>query len=602
MTFDIFGFFRRKKLATAVAAAALSEGQTAPHDVLSLSRRGSNEDADDRWKEGPANPIQRTIEDFPLANAFGTLADGAAVKIADGYANNSTFDGGSMSPELLSWYASQSFIGFQACAIIAQHWLISKACSLAPEDALRNGWTLDLVDTEKEDGAEDIIEQIQESDTKMDLKTFMFQAGRFCNIFGIRVMIPIIESPDKDYYSKPFNIDGVTQGSFRGWNQIDPLWLYPVLDSVGAGDPNSKHFYEPLFWQAGGVQYHRSHLIIIRTAEVADILKPTYLFAGLSLTQRIYERVYAAERVANEAPLLAMSKRSTVLKVDLAKAGMKKQSFLSRISEWVQYRDNFNIKVIGKDEDVSENDTSLADLDDVIMTSFQLVAAIAAVPATKLLETSPKGFGTTGEGESRNYHESLESIQSSWYTPFLDRHYLLLAKSRFNGITIKHAWEPVDTATAEQEATIQKMRADTGAVLITSGAISPDEERARVRMDKNSNYLLSNDEETPLLPTAPTEEVVAAGDALSSEKDDADEAAILAVTAAACIAVAETAPNLEVTKTPSGRTVINLVAKLANALDKANPTVASAATVSASTTGSVKGIKPFSNNSTETTE
>ena len=39
-------------------------------------------------------------------------------------------------PEAIqSWYSSQSFIGHQACGIIAQHWLVDKACTMPGHDS-----------------------------------------------------------------------------------------------------------------------------------------------------------------------------------------------------------------------------------------------------------------------------------------------------------------------------------------------------------------------------------------------------------------------------------------------------------------------------------
>src|SRR6185437_13888564 len=33
-----------------------------------------------------------------------------------------------ISTDQFSWFASQGFIGYQACAMISQHWLVSKCC------------------------------------------------------------------------------------------------------------------------------------------------------------------------------------------------------------------------------------------------------------------------------------------------------------------------------------------------------------------------------------------------------------------------------------------------------------------------------------------
>src|SRR5690606_34480427 len=50
----------------------------------------------------------------------------------------------------LGWYASQSFIGYNACAAIAQHWLVDKVCLMPARDAIRQGYKLDCGDDETE--------------------------------------------------------------------------------------------------------------------------------------------------------------------------------------------------------------------------------------------------------------------------------------------------------------------------------------------------------------------------------------------------------------------------------------------------------------------
>lgn len=558
--------------------------------------------------------VTRKIEDFPVVDEG--IGD-AALTVVKGGDSNGMVSGGyedvnlPMSPMLAGWFASQGFIGHQMCAIIGQHWLVSKACAMPAEDAIRNGWTTDFEGIEDQGHVEELTAQVKAIDEKMGIDKAMLEAAKFANVFGIRILIPIIESDDPGYYQKRFNPDGVTPGSFKGWVQIDPQWIYPILSSVGASDPSSPNFYEPTFWQAGGVMYHHSHLVILRTEEVADILKPTYLFSGLPLTQRIAERVYAAERTANEAPLLAMSKRTTILKVDLAKAKMKLGAFTARIQNWVGLRDNYQVKVIGKDEEMTESDTSLADLDVVIMTQFQLVSAIARVPATKLMGTSPKGFGATGEHEMNSYHEYLESIQSGWFDSFLQRHYLLVSRAYLGGVKVNHSWEPVDAVGAVDAATIRKTDVDADVALIGAGVISPDEARTRIKLDRDSGYTLA-DEVMDLGGAEPGTESAAQA-ALSGLNPQAIEAATIAQPGAGlrdadldgAASVEEPAGISTVgDETPQEmhpELVVGLAMQLAVALQKridANKAAATqaaetqVATVKASTVASVSGITP----------
>lgn len=544
-----------------------------------------------------ARSIQRSITDIPTIDSSLIFTGDAAAeavkktKVGDAFSGTQDLSVGSISPALTGWYASQGFIGHQLCAIIAQHWLVGKACAMPAEDALRNGWTTDFKGVEDANQVEELTETLSTLDSKFNLDKVLLEAAKFTNVFGIRILIPLVDSTDPEYYKKKFNADGITPGSFRGWTQIDPQWIFPLLDSVGASDPSSPEFYEPTFWVAGGVTYHRSHLVIFKTEEPADILKPSYLFSGIPLTQRIAERVYAAERTANEAPLLAMSKRTTVLKVDLAKAKMKLSAFLGRIQQWVNYRDNYQVKVIGNSEDMTQTDTSLADLDVVIMTQYQLVAAIARVPATKLLGTSPKGFNATGEHEMKSYHEYLESIQSTWFDRFLERHYLLVSLSCLDGIEITHTWEPVDSVGAEVAANIQKIKAETAAIYLDQGVISPDEDRSRLRMDKESDYNLPEDVVAPGVPEEPApgaEQPGAEPTVGDVEELQPGETILDDIVLATALVVAE--PAVEVGPSVSAEKVSETLAQLAGALSKVQ--LKPQTTVVMGVTPTVKSIEP----------
>ena len=401
--------------------------------------------------------------------------------------------GGSPIPDQqVFWYASQSFIGYQICAMMSQNWLVKKCCSMPAKDAVRKGYEISGNDGTKV--TSEMIDAIRKYDVEYRINYNLMQLVDLGRVFGIRIAMFIVDSDDANYYYKPYNPDGVKPGSYKGISQIDPYWISPQLDSEAAGAPASIHFYEPTWWNIAGRLVHRTHLVIFRTEEVPDILKPTYIYAGVSIPQKIYDRVYAAERTANEAPLLALTKRTDVINIDLAEGEAKFPEMNKRIQTWVYNRDNYGIKTLGLEESMQQFDTSLADLDAVIMTQYQLVAAAANVPAVKLLGTAPKGFNSTGEFEEANYHEELESIQTHDLTPLLNRHHELLIRSRICGefgvepFEVSVTWTPLDALTEKEQAEINKIKAETGYTLSQSGAIDGFDERERIISDPNSGY------------------------------------------------------------------------------------------------------------------
>lgn len=392
------------------------------------------------------------------------------------------------------WYGSQGFIGYQMCALIAQHWLVDKACSIPARDAIRKGYK--FTSNDGTDLAPEVLDAVAKANKRYKLNKTLVEYVKMGRVFGIRVALFVIESDDPDYYVKPFNPDSIRPGSYRGISQIDPYWCVPELTSASASNPASLDFYEPTYWIINNKRYHKSHLVIMRGPEVADILKPSYLYGGLSVPQKIYERVYAAERTANEAPQLALTKRATIFYTDSARALANQAAFETRLQTWAQFRDNYGVKIADYDGDkIEQHDTSLSDLDVVIMTQYQIVAAAANIPATKLLGTTPKGFNATGDYESESYHEELENIQVSDMEPLIDRHTVCVIRSdiapRFNiaPFSLDCTWEPLDSLSSKEVAEINKIKADTAKVLaVDVGAIDGQEVRDALVADELSGF------------------------------------------------------------------------------------------------------------------
>lgn len=406
--------------------------------------------------------------------------------------------GGPVTPAnnlIIDWFRSFGPLGWADNAVLAQHWLIGKACSMPAVDAVRNGYQVDA--------SPELAEKIQRADQRMKISQTLRDYVTFGRVFGIRIAVHLIDGVDTE---APLNLDGVMPGAYRGITQVDPQWCVPELSTESMSDPGSPDFYRPVFYRIGSRRYHRSHLSIWIPYPVAKQLAPMYLYGGASLPQKILSRVYAAERTADEAPQLAMTKRLNVLKVDTATADPDSPAFLQRILQWVGLRDNYGVQVVDKDsEDVAQIDTSLSDMDDLIMTQYQLVASVAEMPATKLLETQPKGFNTTGEFESKGYRETLETIQSDGMSPLLYKHHAILARSLGHREEVGHTWEPTDSPTAKEWAELNKTKAETDQIYIDAGVLDGHTVLGRLRQDKTSDYFGLPDE--PLIdapdPAAP---------------------------------------------------------------------------------------------------
>lgn len=440
-----------------------------------------------------AMSIQKTHKDItpilPQGVAMDSCCDTSRLQSAYNITNP-------INDIIYTFFATQGFIGFQACAILTQNWLINKACLQPTKDAIRPDYELSYVRTDEEELDKDFLTKI--IDLSNDRKGFNIK--EVCRTFaekkrqfGQVLAYPVVEDAD---YSIPFNIDSIKPNSYKGITVIDPIWYEPILDEEAISDPTSLRYFQPTYFRLpDGKKIHSSWCIFGKNGEVPDVLKPTYRWGGYPIPQLVYKRAYAAEKVANEAPMLAQSKRLLVADINVQGYLANPSKEQEKLKALSMFRDNWGVMTKRPGDSVQQIDTSLTDLDEVIMTQYQLTAAAAGIPATKLLETQPKGFNSTGEYEDDQYKLTLVSIQEDDFVPILDLHYKLLSVSKY-GIKRDYTinFVEIDTPTEKERAEINSMKAQTTATYLQSGIITEEEARANLIKDPDSGFNDINDE------------------------------------------------------------------------------------------------------------
>ena len=396
----------------------------------------------------------------------------------------------SVNPVIFAHYvATGQFIGYAAMAVIAQNWLVRKGCEQQPRDAVRKGWDIAV------DGGELTEEQItaiEKLDRRYNVRANIVEAATFNNIFGIRHILFKHANPDFDY-SKPFNPDEFRGGNYAGIAQIDPRMVTPEFKNVDLTDQTSMNYLNPTWWNVGSKKIHKSHMLVLIGDMVPDLLKPTYRYGGVSVVQKVYERVYAAERTANEAPQLAMTKRLTWRKADLDGVAKQPSKFTSAMRKLTEFRNNFGVQLIGKEEEIGQLDTTLTDLDAVIMGQYQLVCSILGVPASKLMGTGHSGF-STGDADIDYYIEELEELQANELTDFLMAHYRRLIPSASASLgldaeaSVYPKWRPLRVMSDADIASVNLANRQADKLAWDMQAVSNEEVRDRMRADRHSGY------------------------------------------------------------------------------------------------------------------
>ena len=76
--------------------------------------------------------------------------------------------------------------------------------------------------------------------------------------------------------------------------------------------------------------------------------------------------------------------------------------------------------LMDSEEEFETKTNTFAGLPDLIVKFSQILSAGADIPATRLLGNSATGLNANGDGELKNYYDSLRSKQIIEYSPLLE--------------------------------------------------------------------------------------------------------------------------------------------------------------------------------------
>ena len=408
-----------------------------------------------------------------------------------------------INPRILKHFQARRWVTFSANAILATHEVINLCCTIPGKDAIAHGYKVvcSSHDHGKTEEAREghaanearFLHDIKVAADKMGMNDICAELNYKKKVYGVGIAIPRVKfkkdakspsdpSGNTPYsYADEYNPKMIEPGSYKGFAVVDPIWLTYDWDEESMSDPISPFFQVPTWINTHNRRIHRSWIIRVLNSEVPDVLKPAYYYAGLSLTQMIYERIWCADKIANEAPLLAMTKRLLITDGNIEQMiGDPRHTniFFKAIN---YFRDNFSVFVKKPSHNVTQLDTNLGELSALTSQQYQLCAAISQIPVTKLFKNVPTGLQSTGEYEWDDYAQTLNTIQNNDYTPLLRKHFDLYCASFYpdrNDIRLDIEWNPIDVPKEKEQVQMSSQYAQFVANLYAQGVVTVSEARA----------------------------------------------------------------------------------------------------------------------------
>ena len=136
---------------------------------------------------------------------------------------------------------------------------------------------------------------------------------------------------------------------------------------------------------------------------------------------------------------------------------------------------------LGEDEDYTRDTANLSSIPDVLDRFMMNVSAVTKYPVTKLFGRSPSGLNATGEGDSKNYNESVRSDQRDM-TPCVQQLVKIIAEWKGIKGDVQFVWNNLVLLTDEQKMEQKRKaseafrtRADGFQIYVNAGILTPEE-------------------------------------------------------------------------------------------------------------------------------
>lgn len=394
-------------------------------------------------------------------------------------------------------YAGMGFIGYPYLAELSQRPEYRKMSDVIAKEMTRKWIKLEV---KGEDNKSDKLEVIEKAMRRHRLRAKFRLAALQDGLFGRSQIYIDVKTPSGMLaWADPDELKSIlvkspakiAKGSLAGFKVIDPVWTTPYL--YNSDNPMRPDFYKPTSWFVLGRQVHSSRLLNIVSREVPDLLKPSYNFGGMSMTQLAIPYVNnwlkTRQAVANLIDGFSVPVLSTNLSTVLS--GEPGQEVGDRLDLFNRHRSNRGAWAIDKEsEEFKFENVPLSGLDALQNQSLEQLSVVSGIPLVKLMGISPSGLNATADGEIRVFYDDMHSAQEAVFRDPIQTCLELIQLSEFGEIDpdITFSFVPLWQMSEKELAEVRKLDADTGAVLIESGTISPQEERERVAADETNGY------------------------------------------------------------------------------------------------------------------
>lgn len=344
-----------------------------------------------------------------------------------------------------------------------------KILDIRADDATREGraWK----------GDKDQIEKLEAEELRLGFWPKVNQAIKWADLYGGAVIIPDLPGNS----ASPINLDRVTAGSVKFLSvlnrydiQAEGIDRNPL--SPGYGGPER---YKVATQSGLSLVFHPSRVVLFNGRTTGSLTNRSEIW-GTSLWTHLADSILASDSAAAVISALMQEAKIDVVAVDEFMDSMGSPEYESRFMQrWhlvAMLKSVANVTLIDKNDQWEQKSVNWAGLPDAVQTLLTVMAGAADIPLTRLTGVQAKGLSNGGDVDLRNYYDGVKAKQKLQISPMLAPLDEIMIRNALGDRPddLWYDWRPLWQPSEKERAETQKIRAETFAIELNTGALAEE--------------------------------------------------------------------------------------------------------------------------------
>lgn len=364
-------------------------------------------------------------------------------------------------------------------AAYQSNWIARQIVDIPADDMTREWRTIKCQDAD----------EIRKEEDRLNVQSCVNEAITWSRLYGGSAILPITNQD----FEKPFRPELIKKGEVQRLMVFDRWDLIP--HAINTWDVLADNYLQPEFYTLyqGSQKIHWTHFIRFVGAKLPRRQRVLLQGWGDSQLRRCLEDI--KDTVAAKDGIAELMQSANVdvitregLSEDLSTD--QEEAIIKRYTLFDQMKSIINTALLDGDEKWERVTLNLSGVAPVIDTLMVWIAGAADIPVTRLFGTSAKGLNATGEGDLKNYYDSIRSQQTSQLDRPMARLDEIMVRSALGNMPddYNYEWNRLTQPNRKEEAEARKIEAETDIILLDAGVVGRSHVMRRLEADEAYQY------------------------------------------------------------------------------------------------------------------